>query len=38
VTAGKVVRLLPPLTISDAEAAQLIQQLSNLIRGFLSNS
>jgi acetylornithine aminotransferase len=38
VTADKVVRLLPPLTLSDAEAAQLIQQLSNLIRGFLGNS
>jgi len=38
VTAAKVVRLLPPLTISNSEAAQLITQLSNLIREFLSNN
>jgi len=38
VTADKVVRLLPPLTLSDAEAEQLVEQLSNLIREFLGNS
>lgn len=38
VTANTVVRLLPPLILSDEEATQLIEQLSNLIRDFLSNS
>ena len=38
VTADKVIRLLPPLILSDAEAEQLIQQLSTLIRGFLANA
>jgi len=36
VTADKVVRLLPPLILSDAEAKQLVEQLSSLIRGFLA--
>ena len=38
VTAERVVRLLPPLTLDDAESEQLIEQLSNLIRGFLGDS
>jgi len=38
VTANTVVRLLPPLILSDEEATQLIEKLSNLIRDFLSNS
>jgi acetylornithine/N-succinyldiaminopimelate aminotransferase len=37
VTADKVIRLLPPLVFSDAQADQLVQQLSTLIRGFLGN-
>jgi acetylornithine/N-succinyldiaminopimelate aminotransferase len=36
VTAGNVVRLLPPLVMSDTEAAQLAKQLSALIIQFLS--
>ncbi|NOX93231.1 MAG: aspartate aminotransferase family protein [Gammaproteobacteria bacterium] len=36
VTAGNVVRLLPPLVMSDDEATQLVGQLSTLIRDFLS--
>jgi len=36
VTAGSVVRLLPPLIMSDQEAAQLVEQLSTLIRDFLA--
>ena len=36
VTADSVVRLLPPLTMSDAEAEQLTRQLTNLIKDFLS--
>ena len=35
VTADKVVRLLPPLTFSDAEAKLLVETLSKLIRDFL---
>jgi len=35
VTAERVVRLLPPLIISDAEADQIVQQVSNLIQAFL---
>ncbi len=35
VTAGQVVRLLPPLTLSDDEAAMLVDTLSTLIRRFL---
>ncbi len=37
VTAGNVVRLLPPLIISDAESDTLIDQLSTLIRDFLAS-
>ena len=36
VTVDKVVRLLPPLTFSDSEAAQLVAALSRLIRAFLA--
>jgi len=36
VTANNVVRLLPPLVMSDSEATQLVEQLSTLIRDFLS--
>ncbi len=35
VTADKVVRLLPPLVMSDAEAAELVAVLSRLIKEFL---
>jgi acetylornithine/N-succinyldiaminopimelate aminotransferase len=35
VTADKVVRLLPPLVMSDAEAAELVAMLSDLIKEFL---
>ncbi len=37
VTADKVVRLLPPLIISDDEAVQLVDLLAGLIRGFLQS-
>ncbi len=37
VTAEKVVRLLPPLILSDAEAERLIDDLSGLIRDFLGS-
>lgn len=36
VTADKVIRLLPPLILSDDEAKQLVDTLSNLIKEFLS--
>ncbi|MCF6256315.1 MAG: aspartate aminotransferase family protein [Gammaproteobacteria bacterium] len=36
VTANNVVRLLPPLIMTDDEATQLVEQLSTLIRDFLS--
>ncbi len=36
VTAGNVVRLLPPLTLSDDEAATLMDTLSTLVRRFLA--
>ncbi len=36
VTADNVVRLLPPLVMTDDEATQLVKQLSTLIRDFLS--
>ncbi len=36
VTADKVVRLLPPLVMSEAEAKELVQRLSALIKTFLS--
>ena len=35
VTAERVVRLLPPLILSDAEADELVQRLAPLIRRFL---
>jgi acetylornithine/N-succinyldiaminopimelate aminotransferase len=35
VTAERVVRLLPPLILSDAEAADLVERLANVIREFL---
>jgi len=38
VTAETVVRLLPPLILSDAEAEQLVATLSGLIRDFLAQS
>ncbi|MBS4097213.1 MAG: acetylornithine transaminase [Sulfuricella sp.] len=38
VTADNVVRLLPPLVISHAEAGQLVEILSRLIKDFLANS
>lgn len=38
VAAERVIRLLPPLIISDAEAQQLVEQLSGLIRNFVSES
>jgi acetylornithine aminotransferase len=36
VTADRVVRLLPPLILRQAEAVQLVEVLSALIRRFLS--
>lgn len=36
VTAGQVVRLLPPLVFGDAEVAQTVERLAPLIRSFLS--
>jgi len=36
VTADKVVRLLPPLVMNEAEAKELVQRLSTLIKTFLS--
>mgnify|MGYP003765549981 CR=1 FL=1 len=36
VTADKVIRLLPPLNFSDAEAATLVEGLAPLIRDFLA--
>lgn len=35
VTAGQVVRLLPPLILSDAEAEQVVDSVSQLIKNFL---
>lgn len=37
VTADSVIRLLPPLTMSDAEASELVETLSGLVKAFLSN-
>ena len=34
VTAGQIIRLLPPLVLSDAEADQIVEQLSTLIHAF----
>jgi len=36
VTADNVVRLLPPLVMSEAEAAELVQRLATLIKTFLT--
>lgn len=36
VTAGSVVRLLPPLIISDEQATQIVDQVSDLIKTFLA--
>ena len=36
VTAEKVVRLLPPLVINEAEVRELVKRLSKLIRQFLN--
>jgi acetylornithine/N-succinyldiaminopimelate aminotransferase len=36
VTAGSVVRLLPPLILTDAQADQIIDQVSSLIKSFLN--
>jgi acetylornithine aminotransferase len=38
VTAGNVVRLLPPLIISDEEADQIVSTVCRLIRDFLNQS
>ena len=38
VTADKVVRLLPPLIFSDAEAAELVSTLARLIREFVATA
>jgi acetylornithine aminotransferase len=38
VTADKVVRLLPPLVINEAESTELVQRLSALIKTFLNQS
>jgi acetylornithine/N-succinyldiaminopimelate aminotransferase len=38
VTAERVVRLLPPLILSDAEAADLVERLGNVIRDFLGGN
>lgn len=36
VTAGDVIRLLPPLIISDEQADQIVKMVSDLIRSFVS--
>ncbi|HEX7044274.1 MAG TPA: aspartate aminotransferase family protein [Burkholderiales bacterium] len=38
VTADKVVRLLPPLVVSDAEAGQIVDTVSDIVRAFLAAS
>ncbi|WP_127478087.1 acetylornithine transaminase [Sulfurivermis fontis] len=38
VTAERVVRLLPPLILSDAEADQIVQQVGSLVQTFLQES
>jgi acetylornithine aminotransferase len=38
VTAERTVRLLPPLILSDAEADQIVQQVSSLVQAFLQES
>ena len=35
VTAGRVIRLLPPLIISDSQAEQIVSTVSELITAFL---
>lgn len=35
VTAGSVIRLLPPLVLSDAEAAEVVERVTGLVRAFL---
>jgi acetylornithine aminotransferase len=37
VTADRVVRLLPPLVISDQQADRLVSQLGSLVRSFLAS-
>lgn len=37
VTAGKVIRLLPPLILTDAEADQIITQVSGLVKAYLGD-
>jgi acetylornithine aminotransferase len=37
VTAEKVIRLLPPLVMSDAEADELVDQIAVLVQRFLAN-
>ena len=37
VTADSTIRLLPPLVMTDEQADQLVQELSNLIQSFLSS-
>jgi acetylornithine aminotransferase len=37
VTADKVVRLLPPLVMNEAEANELVQRLAVIIKAFLSS-
>jgi acetylornithine/N-succinyldiaminopimelate aminotransferase len=34
VTAGRVIRLLPPLILSDAQASQIVETVSELVEGF----
>ena len=36
VTGGRVVRLLPPLILSDAEAEQIVAEVSALVTSYLS--
>ena len=36
VTADKVIRLLPPLVINEAEAKELVERLSQVIKNFLA--
>jgi acetylornithine aminotransferase len=36
VTAGKVIRLLPPLIMTDSQAAELVEKLSQLIKRYLA--
>jgi acetylornithine aminotransferase len=38
VTAGNVIRLLPPLIISDEEAEQIVATVSALVKAFLANA